>query len=185
MKMKKYKWGIVAALAVIVSIVAAAFVLNPPPTEAQEPEWKRETKLQVDDVYFLAGEDENTEDNFIPIITTLYLTNAQWNSSGNVKIVAYLIRSNPNIAVDKNTVEIGVIQGSTTKEAEVQLVLPDLNTPYDIDFLIFENDLLVLRGQGNIEVVQIRAGGSIYNYVQINRSAIFSQVTFSQVTDKT
>jgi len=176
MKMKKYKWGIVAALAVIASMVAAAFMSNPPPTEAQEPEWKRETKLQVDDVYFLAGEDENTEDNFIPIITTLYLTNAQWNSSGNVKIVAYLLRTNPNIAVDKSTVEIGVILGSTTKEAGVQMILPGLNTSYDVDFLIFENDLLVLRGQGNIEVVQIRAGGSIYNYVQINESAVFEQV---------
>lgn len=172
--------GVVAALAIIASIVAAAFMLIPPPTKAQEPEWKRETKLLVDDVYFLAGEDENTEDNIIPVITTLYLTNAQWNSSGNVKIVAYLLRTNPNIAVDKNTVEIGVIPGSTTKEAEVQVVLPGLNTPYEVDFLIFENDLLVLRGQGNIEVVQIQAGGSIYNYVQINKGA-----SFEQVTDKT
>jgi len=177
MKMKKYKWGIVAALAVIASMVAAAFMLIPPPTKAQEPEWKRETKLQVDDVYFLAGEDENTEDNFIPIITTLYLTNAQWNSSGSVKIVAYLLRTNPNIAVDKSTVEIGAIPGSTTKEAGVHVVLPGLNTPYDVDFLIFENDLLVLRGQGNIEVVQIQSGGSNYNYVQINKDAIFEQVT--------
>jgi len=177
MKMKKYKWGIVAALAVITSVVAATLALIPPPTKAQEPEWKRETKLQVDDVYFLAGEDDNTEDNLIPIITTLYLTNAQWNSSGNVKIVAYLLRTNPNIAVDKSTVEIGVILGSTTKEAGVQMILPGLNTPYDVDFLIFENDLLVLRGQGNIEVVQIRAGGSIYNYVQINKYADFKQVS--------
>jgi len=176
MKMKKYKWGIVAALAVITSMVAAAFMLNPPPAKAQEPEWKRETKLQVDDVYFLAGEDDNTEDNLIPIITTLYLTNAQWYSSGNVKIVAYLLRTNPNIAVDKSTVEIGVIPGSTTKEAGVQMILPGLNTPYDVDFLIFENDLLVLRGQGNIEVVQIRAGGLAYS-VQINDEAIFKPVT--------
>ncbi|MBA7593254.1 hypothetical protein ES703_00172 [subsurface metagenome] len=177
MKMKKYKWGIVAALAVITSIVAATLALIPPPTKAQEPEWKRETKLQVDDVYFLAGEDDNTEDNLIPIITTLYLTNAQWNSSGSVKIVAYILRTNPNIAVDKSTLEVGIIPGSTTKEAGVHVMLPGLNTPYDVDFLIFENDLLVLRGQGNIEVIQIRAGASSYNYVQINESAIFKQVT--------
>lgn len=176
MKMKRHEWGIVAALVVIASMVAAAFVLIPP-TKAQEPEWKRETKLLVDDVYFLAGEDDNTEDNLIPIITTLYLTNAQWNSSGSVKIVAYLLRTNPNIAVDKSTLEVGVIPGSTTKEVGVQMTVPGLNTSYDVDFLIFENDLLVLRGQGNIEVVQIRAGDLIYNYVQINTEAIFEQVT--------
>jgi hypothetical protein len=172
-EVKKHKWGIVTALAVIASTVVAALVLISP-TKPQEPEWKRGTKLQVDDVYFLTGQDDNTEDNLIPVVTTLYLTNAQWNSSGSVKIVAYLLRTSPNIAVDKGTVEIGTIHGSETKEVGIQVVVPSLNTSYDVNFLIFENNLLVLRGKGSIEVVQISLGEYA---VKIGSATVFTPIT--------
>lgn len=165
-----------AGLAVISAIIGATLVLTPP-VRAQEPTWRRDTKLQVDDVYFLAGADDNTEDNIIPITATLYLTNGQWNSSGNVKIVAYLLRRSPSIGVDKSTVEAGTISGSTTKEIGAQLVIPGLDTSYDVEFLIFENDLLVLRGQGNIEIFQIWQGSQVQNYVQVNTAARFEKVS--------
>jgi hypothetical protein len=179
--MKRAYVMVAAVLAVFSTIIGAMFVLTSSVVsthlvKAQEPVWQRDTKLQADDVYFLAGADDNTEDNIIPITATLYLTNGQWNSSGNVKIVAYLLRTSPSIGVDKSTVEAGTIAGSTTKEIDAQLVVPGLDTSYDVEFLIFENDLLVLHGQGNIEIFQIQQGSLFRNYVQVNTAARFEKV---------
>jgi hypothetical protein len=182
-RIARHKWVLGIVLVTMASLATVAFVLVSRPvilifsTNTQEPEWARETKLQVDAAYLLTAEDENAEDNIIPIVANLYITNAQWNESGDVEIVAYLLRRNPDIGIDKGTLEVGKVRGGTTKEAGVQLVLPDLNTAYDIDFLVFENDLLVLRGEGNIQIVRsVLLDGSVKNYVQLNTEFAFNQV---------
>lgn len=155
MKMEKQKFGIGVTLTTTALVIAITIISIASPrvvVSSSEPEWSRDTKLQVDTVYVLSGEDDNTEDNSTPVVANIYLTNENWKDSGDVKIVAYLLRRNPDIGIGNESTLVGVIEGGVTKEIGVRLVIPDFTTSYDIDFLIFENDLLVLRGQGNIQI---------------------------------
>jgi len=173
----KHKLKISAIIAVMMIVIAgAAFLVSILQVKAEEG-WRRKTELKVDCVYFVGAQDDNTEDNLFPIIATLYLTQEHRLDSCNIKIVAYLMRENPKLALDKNTVAVGVIGGGKTREIEVKLIVSSLDISHDVDFLIFENDLLVMRGSGSIRVRKVVVGPGNYRFmVEIGRVADFTKV---------
>lgn len=155
------KWGISFAIIATITILVATFTAQ---ALSKEQEWTRKTRLCVDDVYFLLSKKGGDNENAVSVIATLYLTNAQANGSGDVKIVAYVIRSTTGAADDKNIAAVGRIEGSETKEVEVEITVPSLGTMYEVDFLIFESELLVLRGKGKIGISRITLDGHFVGY---------------------
>lgn len=158
---ERRKLGISLAIIATIMILAAAFTAQ---TLSKEQEWTRKTRLCVDDVYFLLSKKGGDNENAVSVIATLYLTNAQANGSEDVKIVAYVIRPTTRAADDKSIAAAGRIEGSKTKEVEVEITVLDLGTMYEVDFLIFEGELLVLRGKGKIGVNRITLDGHLAGY---------------------
>ena len=102
----------------------------------------RSDHLFVDATYLLKTEETNDTVN---VTCTIYLTNTWDKASGDLKAIAYIIETNNNLAVFKNTVEIGKIAGDSTAEIEIPVVLS--NNSYKVDILLFEDDKLVIKGQ--------------------------------------
>ena len=73
--------------------------------------------------------------------------------SGKIKVIAYVIETSNNLAVYKNTVEIGEIPADSTAEIEIPVVLS--NNSYKVDILIFENEKLVLKGKLTISAYPV------------------------------
>ena len=106
--------------------------------------------LFVDAAYLLKT-DENNET--VNVSCNLYLTNIWEKESGEIKATAFVIETINNLAVYKNTVEIGVISKDSTSEIEVPIILS--NNSYKVDILIFENNKLVLKGTLTIDAYPV------------------------------
>jgi len=104
--------------------------------------------LFVEEIYLLKTEETN---DTVSVTCTPYLTNIWDEESGDIKIIAYVIKKSNNIADCKNTVEIGKISADSTAELEIPIVLSD--DSYNVDMLIFEDGKLVLKGSLTIKAV--------------------------------
>jgi len=149
MNKKTKKAGvIIGTLSVIAIVVFGAFlaVMNKP--IAAEPQLP-EDHLFIEETYLLkTGETNKT----VNVTCTPYLTNIWEKESGEIKIIAYVVKTSNNIADYKNTVEMGKIPADSTAELEVPIVL-SANT-YRVDMLIFEDGKLVLKGSLTIKAQQ-------------------------------
>ncbi|MEA2053664.1 MAG: hypothetical protein U9O96_00880 [Candidatus Thermoplasmatota archaeon] len=134
----KYVIPLVAVVAVILIILAsyACFFRG----------GEKENRLSVDAMYLMKSGEGNEKVNVSAII---YLTNVD-AGSGDVKIVTYLMERWKGIATDKKEVEIGKLKKDKTTEVEIGMQMG--NTSYDLEVLIFEDDLLKIKGQGGIKV---------------------------------
>ena len=97
--------------------------------------------LFIDATYLLKTAETNDTVN---VTCDLYLTNIWEKESGEIKIIAYVIETSDNLAIDKNKVEIGKVSFNSTAEIEVPVILS--NNSYKVDILIFESGKLVLKG---------------------------------------
>ena len=98
--------------------------------------------LSVDATYLLKTSETNDTVN---VTCIPYLTNIWEKESGEITVTAYVIEMNNNLAVYKNTVDIGKIPADSTAEIEIPVVLS--NNSYKVDILIFENGKLVIKGK--------------------------------------
>jgi len=98
--------------------------------------------LFVDATYLLKTEETNES---VKIICTPYLTNTWEKESGKIKIIAYVLETYNNLAIFKNTVEIGEISANSTEEVEIHLILS--NSSYKVELLIFEEGKLKIKGK--------------------------------------
>ena len=124
---------------VVISIFAMSVIgfFEPSKAEPQRPE----NHLFVEEIYLLkTGETNKT----VNVTCTPYLTNIWDQESGEIKIIAYVVKESNNVADCKNTVEIGKIAADSTAELEVPIVLS--GDTYRVDMLIFEDGKLVLKG---------------------------------------
>lgn len=158
MKIKTKKAGVlVVAISVIIIILVGLFAPGMfQPSEAQ-PYFPNE-HLFVDTTYLLKTDETN---NTVNVTCTPYLTNIWSKESGDIKIIAYVIETKDNLAVYKNTVEIGKIPANSTAEIEIPIVLS--NNSYKVDVLIFENGKLVIKGTLTISAYPV------YIWDEINR----------------
>ena len=140
MKLKSKKAGaLIAVVTVTAIILVSVFAMLFQPSTAQ-PNFPNQ-HLYVDATYLLKTGETNSTVN---VTCTPYLTNLWSKESGEIKIIAYVIETKDNLAVYKNTVEIGKIAANSTAEIQIPVVLS--NNSYQVDILIFENGKLVLKG---------------------------------------
>jgi hypothetical protein len=145
---KTKKAGIFAGSLFVIMIavfsVFATGIFEPSSAEPQLPE----EHLFVEEIYLLKTEETNET---VSVTCTPYLTNIWDEESGDIKIIAYVVKKSNNIADCKNTVEIGKISADSTAELEVPIVLS--GDTYKVDMLIFEDGKLVLKGSLTIKAV--------------------------------
>lgn len=150
MSKKAKKAGILsgAALSITVLVCAGVFlgIMNEPIVATSE---KPEEHLFIEETYLLrTGETNET----VNVTCTPYMTNIWDEESGDIKIIAYVVKTSNKIAEYKSTVEIGKIAGDTTAEIEIPIVLTADN--FKVDLLIFEDEKLVLKGSFTVKAVQ-------------------------------
>jgi hypothetical protein len=123
-----------------------------PTTEVPKKIQKRPSKhLFVDALYLLKTGETNYSVN---VTVTLYITNT-WNDteSGDVKIITYVIDRDRGIATNKSKTMVGKIDKNVTKEVEIPITL--INSSSKVDFLIFENEKLILKGDVSVEITRV------------------------------
>lgn len=126
---------------------------------------ENEMKFYMNDVYFMPGVVEN--DNQIPLRATLYLSNILESSSGQVKVIMYLIRTDTSYVENKSVADVGSIGGRKTKEIEFDTSVSTLSVSYNVDFLIFEDDWLTMRGDATIQARSVWVGGQNQVYWEV------------------
>jgi hypothetical protein len=139
----------VIALSVIIVVLFGVFETGILKTSKAQPIFPNE-HLFVDATYLLKTSETNDTVN---VTCTPYLTNIWSKESGEIKVIAYVIETKDNLAVYKNTVEIGKIAANSTAEIEMPVVLS--NNSYKVDILIFENGKLVIKGTLTISAYPI------------------------------
>ena len=138
--------GTVTVIIVIVLGALASGLFEPGEAKPYFPK----EHLFVDATYLLkTGETNDT----VNITCNLYLTNIWEKESGTIKVIAYVIETSKNLAVYKNTVEIGKIAANSTAEIELPIELS--NNSYKVDILIFEDDLLGIKGDLSIRAYPV------------------------------
>lgn len=160
MSKKIKKAGIISgtALSITVLVCAGVFLATMNEPIIAQPE-KPEEHLFIEETYLLkTGETNET----VNVRCTPYMTNIWDEESGDIKVIAYVVKTSNKIAEYKNTVEIGKIAGDTTAEIEIPIILTSDN--FKVDLLIFEDEKLVLKGSFTIKAVQklkyIESGGA-------------------------
>jgi len=148
MMKNKMKYVIVAGIVAIIILVA--FMLYSFKEEG------RENELSVDAMYLLKEEGKGETMNASAII---YLTNVG-GESGNIKIIAYLMERWKGVAVARNEVKIGKIAADKTKE--VQIPMEMRNKSYEIEVLVFEDDLLKIKGGGALRIIHYSVDNKVY-----------------------
>ena len=143
-KIKKASIFLVTIAVALIAVFGAFTILLEKPVEA-EPQLP-EKHLFVEEIYLLKTEETNTTIN---ITCTPYLTNIWDQKSGEIKIVAYVVKESNKVADCKNSVLVGKINADSTKEIEIPLILSD--DSYQVDILIFEDEKLVLKGSLRIK----------------------------------
>ena len=147
---KAKKAGILsgAVLSILVLVCTGVFlgIMNEPIEAVSE---KPEDHLFIEDTYLLKTDETNKT---VSVTCTPYMTNIWEEDSGDIKVIAYVVKTSNKIADFKNTVEFGKISGDTTAELEIPIVLTADN--FKVDLLIFEDEKLVLKGTFTIKAEQ-------------------------------
>jgi hypothetical protein len=178
MSKKAKKAGVLSGVAVSISVLICVGVflgsMDEPVTAKPV---KADEHLFVEETYLLkTGETNET----VNVTCTPYITNTWDEDSGDIKIIAYIVKTNNNIADYKNTVEIGKINADTTAEIEIPVILSE-NT-YRVDMLIFENEKLVLKGSLTIIATQHFIYDMEGNILSQNWSLKNSACDFEQIS---
>lgn len=140
--------ALVAIIAIVLTGTLGITLLDWSEPVSANPQLPEE-HLFVEATYLLKTGETNTTVN---VTCTPYMTNIWDEESGEIKIIAYVVKTSNNIADYKNTVEIGKIKGDATAELEIPIVLS--SDRFRVDMLIFEDGKLVLKGSTTITAEQ-------------------------------
>lgn len=132
----------VCASASMVLFISLSGYINQSGTARTTP---KDNILRIDERYLYKESETNDSVN---VSCILYLTNL-WNVSGEVKMIAYVMNKE-GMADYRAEVGVGRIDRNKTVEVKIPLVIKEDNNR--IEILIFEDDLLVLKGYINIYV---------------------------------
>jgi flagellar basal body-associated protein FliL len=114
------------------------------------PEPVKEAHLFVEDVFFMkTGSRADGED--IDMLTTVYVTNDGLADALNVKITARSMDDKKNLVHDKVDKTVGNIPIQKTSEIELIIKIPT-GSRHEVDLMIFEKGLLILRGTGSVAI---------------------------------
>jgi hypothetical protein len=146
-------------LLVVGGVVAASVILFVLPVVY--PHGAADKLLRADGSYFVKGEQN---EDYAAFVALLYITNPAESISGNVRITTYVIDSAENIVLDEIETGFGPINEKQTIETDIRFNIPLYNQSkqYTINFLIFEDNMIVLKGTGTIGIHYYYHNGSYY-----------------------
>jgi flagellar basal body-associated protein FliL len=155
LKKKNKVLYLIAGLLVAIFIFSAGTMMLMVSEEMEEPgpppEPQKEPHLMVEDVFFMKTLGYRASNEWTDITTTVYITNDGMADARNVKITAFPIDKNKNLALDKRDTVVGSIPAQETKEVEFIITVPG-GTRHDVNLLIFESNKLILRGSGSVVI---------------------------------
>ena len=142
---------LIAGLVIAIFIFTAgtmAIMVSDEIEEQQPPQRIEEPHLYVEDVFFLKS-NTRADDASLDLTSTVYITNDGLADAMDVKIIAFPIDEDKNLAMDKTEKKIGRIPVQKTSEAEFVINVPS-GARHEVELIIFENGRLLLRGSGSV-----------------------------------
>ncbi len=136
------RWIVAAIIVIIIFSVLTYFVVNIE---------KEDKDLLVDEVIIGSIEMEGLESD---LKISVHMTNKGKSEVDDVKIRAFVIERDSNLARDEASLDMNSIPGKTTKEGELFISVPN-NDSYRIELLVFEDSKLTLRGSGTIDLTGV------------------------------
>lgn len=133
-------------MSVIFSVLALAIALQP---EAEGVEV--EPSLIVEDVYFIMASSTDADSREKTITMSAFITNQGKMDAVNVKVRAFAMDTESNLAEHSNEATIGTLPQDSTGEAILVLYVPEGKT-YRIELLVFESNKIVVRGSGTVKL---------------------------------
>jgi hypothetical protein len=139
----KWKKRLLTLITIVLAfyIILDTFIITDSENNINNPSGK--SILTVDDTIPVLTGENNTS---ITISCDVFLTNSGTVTSGEVRVIAYVMED--NFAVYKNSKTMGKIKNDTTGIIEIPLSLEDIDNEsnYDIKILLFENEKLIIKG---------------------------------------
>jgi len=94
---------------------------------------------------------------------SVFLTNQGKGAIDDVRVRAFAVERDSNLARDEDAISMGRIEGETSPEGELHITVPN-NDTYRIELLVFENGRLTLRGSGTIDLKGIGVASEYSTY---------------------
>jgi hypothetical protein len=96
----------------------------------------------------------NMDDLESDLKISVHMTNKGKSEVEDVKLRAFVIERDSNLARDEASLDMDSIPGKTTEEGELFISVPN-NDSYRIELLVFEDSKLTLRGSGTIDLTGV------------------------------
>jgi len=106
------------------------------------------TYLRVEDVDIL---QKSMSDGAITLEITPMITNNGNADAEDVKIQAKAVDRQTGLTMNRNEVEMGIIEKGTTAQESITLTVPN-DKDYMIEIFIFEGEKVVVRGYGRVNL---------------------------------
>ena len=119
--------------------------------------------LRIENVFFRSMETEN-----IQVDLTVYITNDGTKAAENVKVHAWPVVDESNLATDKMDLSFGVIDVNKTEDKHDSMVL-EAGHVHSVDLLVFESNMLVLKGRATVSTEGV--GGTDYQDTDVRGGA--------------
>lgn len=143
-------WYVAAVVVLAITVVLGYLVYSIEPVDRD---------LKVDKVFFKSVEYGDDETDLRILV---FLTNDGDSEIEEVKVRAFAIERDSNLARSEDTVTIGKINGQTTEEGELSITVPNRDS-YRIELLVFEDSKLTIRGSGTIDLRMVGVPDNISN----------------------
>jgi hypothetical protein len=158
-------YALLAAISLIcVTAVAVAFA-DDGSSGVEEDKMEEIIKiphLYIEDVFFRSYENEG-----ITVEITIYVTNDGTDDANNVQAHIWPVVDESNIATDMKEIQFDDIMVNQTRHQKVEILL-NAGTLHSVEILVFESNMLVLKGRA--EVSTQGQGASSYTNVEVRGS---------------
>lgn len=165
-------WYAVFALIVVVTCTLAYFV--------SQIEEEKGTDLIVDEVYFRTSE-LGGEDTDLRIL--VFLTNDGKGDIDEVRVRAFAVETDSNLARDEDAITMGNIKGKSTSEGELSITVPN-NDSYRIELLVFEEGKLTIRGAGTVDLKGVGVASDYENIDGDDDNGALGGASMAETADK-
>ncbi len=114
-------------------------------TLGMEEEVPTDVDLEIDEVYFLRTDEDNTTADLDIIV---FITNHGNASIDEVEVRAFVVEDDSNLARARSEIDMGSIDSTATEEGRLTVEVPRDNE-YRIELLVFTEGKLAIRGSGS------------------------------------
>ena len=158
-------YALVAAISLIcVTVMAVAIGADWDRDEGEKLEVEEEPilptpHLKIEDVFFRSLESQN-----IQVKLTVYITNDGLKEAEDVRVDAWPVVEESNLATDSMNLDFGDIGVNQTERVDESLVL-EAGHVHSVELLVFESDMLVLMGRATVSTEGV--GGTDYQDTEV------------------